>query len=324
MTVAVTGASGHVGANLVRKLLEDGERVRVLLRNDTRATDGLDVEVIEGDILEEDSLDRAFDSVDVVYHLAGYISLLNDWKNLYKINVQGVSNVVSSCLKRDVGRLVHVSSIEALLSRSCPRPVTEDNPPDYKVVQSPYGRSKALGDQEVFKGGAKGLDFVIVHPTAVVGPYDFKVSHFGKVFLDFATGELPSFVGGGFDMVDVRDLACGMVAAANKGRSGQRYILGGRFVHMKDLASVLEKATGKKRPLLMSPLWLVWIAGCFTPTLSKLTKSQPRFTRMTVDMLGGDFRVSSEKARKEFGYSCRDIEQSVTNAVQWFKEAGYL
>ncbi len=324
MTVALTGASGHVGANLVRRLLADGEHVRVLVREDTRAMDGLDVELVHGDILDSDSLDRAFEGADTVYHLAAYISLLNDWDKLERINVQGVANVVDSCLRQGVGRLVHASSIEALLYKTCPRPVTEADPPDYTMITSPYGRSKALGGKRVLDAIDRGLDAVIVHPTAVVGPYDYKPSHFGKVFIDFATGKLPAFVNGGFDLVDVRDLCDGIVAAAKIGKTGQRYILGGHFVSMKELGEILRDLTGKKPPSFITPMWLVKVAGTFTPAISKLTNSKPRFTRMTADVLGGDFRVSCHKAEQELGYTRRELKESLADALDWFGSNGYM
>lgn len=324
MTIAVTGATGHVGANLVRALLARGERVRVLVRDDTRALDGLELERVQGDVLDPASLERAFDGVDQVFHLAAYISLLNDWSRLEATNVQGPTNVVAACKRAGVRRLIHVSSIEALLHRDCRRPVTEASPPPVDILESAYGRSKALGMRVVRQAAADGLDAVIAYPTAVIGPFDYKPSHFGKMFMDFAKGRLPSLVGGGFDLVDVRDLVDGLLAVADDGRRGEAYLFSGEFMSVSQIAAALQECTGARRPRLTTPLWLAGFAALFTPPYYKLTGVKPRFTRMSIKMLSGDYRVSSAKARTELGYSPRPAHEGIRAAVGWFREQGRI
>ncbi len=324
MTIAVTGATGHVGANLVRALLERGEQVRVLVRDDTRAIDGLDVERVRGDVLDPASLARAFEGAERVFHLAAYITLLDDWQRLEPTNVHGPANVVAACLQAGVGRLVHVSSIEALLHRECRRPVTEASPPPADILETAYGRSKALGMRVVREAAAGDLDAVIAYPTAVIGPWDFKPSHFGQMFIDFAAGRLPSLVGGGFDLVDVRDLVDGLLAVAERGRRGEAYLLSGEFMTVDQIAAALQEFTGAKRPRLNTPLWLAGFAALFTPPYYKLTGVRPRFTRMSIKMLSGDYRVCSAKAQDELGYAPRPAREGIRAAVDWFRGQGQI
>ncbi len=324
MTVAITGASGHVGANLVRALLTRGERVRVLVHRDTRAIDGLEVERVEGDVLDPASLRKVFDGADLVFHLAAYITLLDDRKRLEATNIEGPANVVAACLETGVRRLVHASSIEALLHRSCVRPVVEDDPPDVEKLETAYGRSKALGVRKVLAGVERGLDAVIVNPTAVVGPWDFKPSNFGQMFLDFARGRLPALVGGGFDLVDVRDLVEGILAAAEKGRTGESYLVSGEFVRISEIAAMLEEITGARRPRITTPMWLARFGALFTPAYYKLSGARPRFTTMSINMLDGDYRVSSAKAERVLGYTHRPVREGIETAVLWFRENSYL
>ena len=324
MKVAVTGASGHVGANLVRALLDRGDQVRVLVRNYTQSIDGLDLERVVGDVLDPASLDEAFDGVEQVFHLAAHISLLPDWPILEQTNVRGPANVVEACLKASVKRLVHVSSIEALLHKNCRRPVTEDKPPEPDTLETAYGRSKALGMRQVLAGVERGLDAVIVNPTAVIGPWDYKPSNFGQMFLDFAGRKLPALVGGGFDLVDVRDLVAGMLAAAERGRTGESYLLSGEFLTIPQICAILENVTGTPRPRFTTPVWLALFGAMFTPPYYKLTGTRPRFTRMSINMLNGDYRVSSHKAELELGYTKRPVSEGISASVDWFREHGWL
>ena len=180
-TVVVTGATGHIGANLIRTLLAQGRPVRAMLHKDRRATEGLGVDIVEGDICDLNSLYKAFDGAEVVYHLAAHISLLmNDWSRLESVNIIGTRNVVEACLANGVRRLVHCSSIHAHVQQPLDVPMDESRPLVNSVKHVPYDRSKAAGEREVQKGIEKGLNAVIVNPTGVVGPYDYKPSHFGE------------------------------------------------------------------------------------------------------------------------------------------------
>jgi hypothetical protein len=187
-----------------------------------------------------------------------------------------------------------------------------------------YGRTKALAEVEVHKAIERGLDAVIVHPSAVIGPYDFKPSFLGQAFIDFAHGDLPAFTGGCFDLVDVRDLAQGILAAAERGKRGEHYMLSGSLVEFTALGEILERCTGRKRPRFVVPLWLAGMAGVFMPLYYRATGKQPRFTRMSLRMLGDGRQVSREKAGQELGYAPRPPEEGVRAAVDWFQDTGMI
>ena len=217
MLTAVTDASGHIGANLVRALLKEGRPVRALVNTDRKALNNLNVETVQCDVCDPYSLYRAFAGADVVYHLATTIALsMNDWPAVEAVNVTGTRNVVDACLKCGVRRLVHFSSIHALLQEPLNSPVNELRPLVDSEDCPPYDRSKAAGEREVRQGIEQGLDAIILNPTGVIGPHDYKLSYFGEVLLAMAQGKLPALVEGGFDWVDARDVVQGALRAEER------------------------------------------------------------------------------------------------------------
>jgi dihydroflavonol-4-reductase len=324
VTVVVTGATGHIGANLVRALLQKGEQVRAIVREDTRALEGLAVERVRADVLDRESLVRAFTDARVVYHLAGRVSILEEAERLQEVNVEGTRNVVEACLECGVQRLVYACSIEALLRPAKPDPIDESIEPGCGEPTTVYGRTKAQGEQVVRAGIARGLDAVIVYPTAVVGPFDFKPSFFGQFFLDFGRMRTPALVPGGFDLVDVRDVVAGLLGAADRGRKGQGYLLSGGYLSVGEIAKTAQECTGVPRPRIVVPYWLAAPAAVLAPLYYRLVGLCPRFTRMAVKMLQDGRRVSCEKARRELGYSPRDPREGIRAAVAWFRESGRL
>jgi len=230
--IVVTGAAGHVGANLVPALLARGRPVRVLVHADRRAFQKLDVEVIQGDIRDPDSLLKAFKNAEVVYHLAARISISQyDWPLLEAVNVAGTRNVVEACRRCGVHRLIHFSTIHSIAQPSADGPVDESN----SLVESrrypAYDRSKAAAEGEVRRGVEKGLDAVIISPTGIIGPKDYKPSHFGDALLRLANGRLPSLVSGGFDWVDVRDVVRGAMRAEEIAPAGANTSFPGTGCH---------------------------------------------------------------------------------------------
>jgi len=325
MTAVVTGASGHVGGNLLRALLEAGRPVRALVHQDRRALEGLDLEVVTGDVRDQETLRRAFAGAEVVYHTAAYISILGDeWPLLQEINVLGTRNVVQACLACGVRRLVHFSSIHALEQEPLDVPVDESRPLVDSRRASPYSRSKAAGEREVREGMARGLDAVILYPTAIIGPYDFRPSHFGQVLLYLARGKLPALVAGGFDWVDVRDVVAATLRAAEVAPPGARYLLSGHRVSLPEIAALVEEFTGVPAPRLVLPLGLAKAVAPLATLAARLLRMEPLFTTVAVEALGGNPRVSHERAGRDLGYRPRPFRETIRDTLRWFVEAGRL
>jgi dihydroflavonol-4-reductase len=325
MTVVVTGAAGHIGAAVVRALLARGRPVRAMVHRDQRALEGLNIETVQGDVRDEPSLRRAFHGAEVVYHVAGYVSILmNEWPQLEAVNVLGTRNVVEACLGCGVRRLVHFSSIHALEQTPLDVPVDEARPLVDSQRGAPYNRSKAEAEKEVRKGVERELDAVIVNPTAVVGPYDYRMSHMGRVLLAFARGALPALITGGYDWVDVRDVAEGAVLAEERGARGSRYLLSGHWVSVPDLAAAVGAVTGARVPRLVFPLGVAKLGVPFAAAFGRLDGSRPLFTRLALDALGGNRRISHARATEELGYTPRPFQETLRDTFRWFQEAGYL
>jgi len=324
-TTVVTGASGHIGANLVRALLAEGRPVRVLLHVDRRAIDGLEVEVAEGDVCDLKSLCAAFAGADVVYHLAARISLsMGEWPLLESINVVGTRNIVEACLRSGVRRLVHFSSIHALVQEPMDMPVDELRPLAESSRYPPYDRSKAAGEKEVRKGIQRGLDAIIINPTAVVGPYDHAPSHFGQALLTLTRGRLPALVDGGFNWVDARDVVQGAMRAEEHAATGARYLLSGHWASMCDLASMVEEISGVASPKLVCPLWLAPVGTPFASIYASITRTRPLYTRASLIAMRSNRNMSYEKAARDLGYNPRPLRDSIGDTLRWFAENGYL
>jgi len=326
--IAVTGASGHVGNVLVRELLARGQVVRALvLPNDNlRPLAGLDVEIVYGDIIDITSLESAFAGVDVVFHLAGIVTIMPGMaKMLERVNVGGMRNVAAACRDTGVRRLVYTSSIHAIAEPPHGTAIDESQPFDPDRVLGDYARSKARATllliDEVHKGG---LDAIICCPTGIIGPWDYGISNIGQLILDFASGHLKSYVSGGYDFVDVRDVARGLILAAEKGQTGRHYIFSGAQVQVPELMKELEKDIGRPAPKYKIPATIARTAGVLASVYYRLLRRRPVFTAYSIDVLRSNSRVSSARAREELGFSTKPWEQSIRDQVEWFRIEGIL
>lgn len=323
MNIVVTGATGHIGNVLIRELLAAGDKVRALVppfENDLPIR-GLDVDMAAGDVCDTSSLRSAFEGADAVYHLAGIIAITPGKDQLlHRVNVQGTRNVVDACLAAGVGRLVYTSSIHAIQEPPEGIFIDETFPVDPEHVLGPYARSKAMATLEVRKAAERGLDAIIVHPTGVIGPFDFRISEMGQLVLDFIRGKLKAYLDGAYDFADVRDVARGLVLAGKKGRQGESYILSGERVSIKRILEVLEETSGIRAPTFKVPAWLARTAGKLAPIYYRIARSKPLFTDYSVDVLRSNSWVSSEKARVELGYVVRSVHESICDSVAWFRQ----
>jgi dihydroflavonol-4-reductase len=324
MTTAVTGATGHIGGNLVRALLAAGRDVRCLVHINTKAIDGLEVAHVSADLLDVHSLCRAFEGAETVYHLAARISLsMKDFPAVEAVNVTGTRNVVEACLRTGVKRLVHFGSIHALQQEPLDEPLDEDRPLVASPAAAAYDRSKALGIKAVREGIEKGLDAVMVLPTGVLGPHDYEPSHFGQVLLNLARGKLPALVTGGFDWVDARDVAAGAMAAADKAPTGAMYLLSGHWVAVPEVARMVCESSAASVPRCV-PLWLARAGAPVVETWCSLTKTRPLYTRMSLGTLNSNRQISHARATRELGYEPRSFRESLEDTLAWFRETGML
>ncbi len=325
VTVVVTGASGHVGTNLVRRLLDSGRSVRAVVHKNRGLLEGHDVEWVPGDVTNRDSLRRAFTGATTVFHLAALISIEGDQGGLVtSTNVEGAGNAAAAALECGVQRYVHVSSVHAFDQNPLTEPLDEERSRALSPKHNAYDRSKALGEARVKAVIAEGLNGVIVNPTGVIGPYDHQPSRMGQVFLDLYHRRLPSLIDGGFDWVDVRDVVAGILAAEDRGRRGENYLLSGHWRSVLDLATLAESVTGIRRPRIVSPMWLARGWAPFQMTIDRLMKRPLLYTSESLEALRANRNISHEKATRELGYQTRPIEESVRDIYAWFESAGLL
>ncbi len=325
MTTVVTGAAGHVGANLVRALACAGRSVRAMVYRDRRALEGLAVEHAEAGIRDYDSVRRVCEGADTVFHLASRISIVGGESGLVSAtNVQGTANVTRACLELGVRRLVHFGSVHGLEQGRRGEPICESNGPNESGAAGAYDRSKAEGVCVVAEAVAQGLDAVTVLPTAVLGPHDYKPSRMGRVLLDLYHRRLPAVTAGGFHWVDVRDVVAGALAAEDCGRKGDTYLLSGEYLMVSELVSLVEEVTGIKRPRLVTPMWLARAAAPCALAWARLRGKDPRFTPESIRALRWNPLLSCAKAERDLDYRPRPIDETIRDTFEWFGAMGWL
>jgi dihydroflavonol-4-reductase len=318
--IAVTGASGLLGGNLIRELLKQGERVRALVHQDQRAIAGLDVERVYADLNDPSSLEGAFAGADVVYHLASLISInMNSWDDVYHVNVLGTRNVVEACLRSGVKRLVHFSSTHARQPEPFDQILDEERPLVSDPSLPPYDRSKALGEVEVQKGIERGLDAIVIIPSGILGPYDFRPSLVGESLQLMQRGGIPVLVTGGYNWVDALDVATGAVCAANIAKPGSRYILSGHWHSIYEVATLAAKISGTRAPGVVFPLRAAELAAPMMEKLATVRGSQPVFTRAMLSALKSNRHLSHARATRDLDYQPRPFLETLTDTLNWFK-----
>ncbi|OGO00961.1 MAG: epimerase [Chloroflexi bacterium RBG_13_51_52] len=326
--VIVTGATGHIGNVLVRELLASGIAVQTLVLpdDDKRPLAGLNVDTIYGDVTDHESLKSAFVGADIVFHLAGIVTIMPGMTTvLERVNVGGLRNVIEACRACGVRRLIYTSSIHAVAEPPHGTVIDESQPFAPDRVLGDYARSKARATllllDEIRKGG---LDAVICCPTGVIGPWDFGISNIGQLIIDFASGYLKSYVSGAYDFVDVRDVARGLIRAAEKGQSGHHYILSGTQVQVPELMQELALNTGYPAPSYRIPAVIARAAGVFASVYYRLIGRKPVFTAYSIDVLRSNSLVSSARAHQELGFTSRPWQESIRDHIEWFRVEGML
>ena len=322
----VTGATGYIGGVLVRALADRGDRVRAVFHERSGLFERPGVEWVRGDVLDRDSMVAAFRDADVVFHLASLVSIDPRMADRMRaVNVAGAQNVAEAALECGVRRLVHFSSIRAYDQFSLDEVLDETRGRVGGLPRPAYDRSKALGEDEIRHGIERGLDAVIVNPTGVLGPYDRGPTGVGQFFVDLHRRQVPMLIAGGFDCVDVRDVVQAALAAETRGRSGENYILGGRWHSVPELARLSEVVTGVPAPRFVCPVALARFWAPFQIAWDRLQARPPLYTPDALHHISrSNRRVSSAKAHRELGFVARPVRDSVRDAYRWFEENGKL
>jgi dihydroflavonol-4-reductase len=328
-TALVTGANGFLGAAVVRQLLAAGWAVRAFVRpqSDRRNLAGLHVEVREGDITDFASLERALaGGCAAVFHVAAdYRLWVEDPEPMYRANVDGSVNVLEAAARASAARMVYTSSVAVLGIRADRKPADENTPVTLADMIGVYKRSKFLAEEAVRRRAAElKFPLVTVNPSTPIGPRDVKPTPTGRVILDAAAGRMPAYVDTGLNLVHVDDVARGHLLAHDRGRAGERYVLGGEDMTLKQILEAVAEVTGRAASKVRLPHWSVWPAAVGAEALARFTGREPRVTRDGLRMSRKHMYFSSAKAERELGYSWRDPRSAIRDAIDWFREEGYL
>jgi len=327
MTTLVTGATGFVGSHVARQLVSAGQSVRVLVRpnSNLEALAGLHVEYFEGDLSDQESLERAMHGIRRVFHVAADYRLWTPRpEEIYETNVEGTRKLLAAARHARVERIVYTSTVATIaVPRNGALP-NEDTQASLNEMIGHYKRSKFLAEQVAVEAVSAGVPVVIVNPTAPVGPWDWKPTPTGRIILDFLKGKMPAYVDTGLNVAPVEDIAAGHLLAAEKGRVGQRYILGGRNMTLKQILDALSAITGRPAPRVRLPHAVALAAGYADQWFSRLAGREPQIPVEGVKMSRHRMFVESDKAERELGYKPTSVEAALERAVSWYQQHGYL
>lgn len=323
----ITGAAGHLGSTIVGMLQGQNCVVRGLILPGEQAEDMENVTFYEGDVTKYDSLRPLFENRSgmetYVIHTAGIIDIQNDVSPLlYNVNVNGTKNIIRICREYAVQKLVYVSSVHAIPEENNGATIQEATYFTPETVVGGYAKTKAEATEAVLEAAKTGLDAVVVHPSGIIGPYCNKGNHIVQLISDYISGKLPACVHGGYDFVDVRDVAAGCISAAQHGVSGSCYILSNRHYEIKEILSMIKSEYGGK-VLPVLPIWMAKMVAPFFELYAKLKHVRPLFTKCSLYTLSSNDKFSHEKAAKELNFKPRDIYLTIQDTVNWLKQHPY-
>ena len=328
MKILITGGSGRLGNVLVRELVSQGHEVHVLVipnEPKPKSLKKLPVHQHIGNILDKKSLKKAMKGADIVFHLAAKVRYAPDEDgSIWAVNVTGTRYVAKMCLKLGVKRMIHCSSHHALEHQPYSIPLDETRPLALETGTD-YHRSKAHAEQIILELTAtKGLPAIIVSPGRAIGPYEYEPSLLSKAFLDLYKGEVSTLIEGTGDYVDVRDVAQGMIQAAQKGKIGERYILSGWMLKTRELLEVIEKVTGKKIPVKVLPLWMAQATIPLIKLSHKILGAEAPITKEMLEASQSNPKILHAKAKEELGFQTRDVEESMKDLFEWYKRKNWI
>jgi dihydroflavonol-4-reductase len=326
MKSLVTGANGFVGSHVARILVERGELVRVLVRpqSSLRALGGLPVENVYGDLRDPQSLDRAIQGIDRVFHVAAdYRLAASNPQEIYDANVTGTRNLLEASRRAGVKRVVVTSSVATIaVDRGNALP-NEQTVARLEEMIGHYKRSKFMAEKEALRGASEGVPVVVVNPTTPVGPGDWKPTPTGRIIVDFLNGRMPAYVETGLNWVPVEDVAEGHWIAAERGRVGERYVLGGRNMLLKEILDILARISGRPSPRVRLPHAVAMAAGYADQVYSRMFNRQPRIPLEGVRIARHKMFVDCSKAVQELGFHAGSVDAALERAVNWYEENNY-
>jgi dihydroflavonol-4-reductase len=324
----VTGATGFLGSHVARVLSQQGVGLRLLVRpsSNLRNLEGLKAETVTGDLRDPASLEKAMAGCDTVFHVAAdYRLWVRDPNEMYRSNVDGTRAILEAARKNGVRSVVHTSSVATIGFAANSHPADEDSPVSLADMIGPYKRSKFMSEQLALEAGRSGMRVVVVNPTTPVGEHDVKPTPTGRVVVDFLKRKFPAYVETGLNLVDVTECARGHVAALERGRSGERYILGGENLTLKQILDKLASITGLPSPRVKLPYVFAFAAGVVDEAITgRILKREPRATVDTVRMGKKKMFASSDKAERELGWKIIPVDDALSRAVNWFQTNGYV
>jgi len=323
----VTGATGFLGTHVARVLAEQGAGLRLLVRptSNLKNLEGLPAETAMGDLRDAASLEKAMSGCEVVFHVAAdYRLWVQDPAEMYRSNVEGTRAVLEAARKNGVRCVVYTSSVATIGFTGNGHPADEDSPVALADMIGHYKRSKFMAEQVALEAGRAGMRVVTVNPTTPVGEQDIKPTPTGRIVVDFLKGKFPAYVETGLNLVDVRECALGHVEALERGKSGQRYILGGENLTLKQILDKLGAISGVPSPRVKLPYFVAYAAGLVDQTVSgRLLHREPRATVETVRMGKKKMWASSGKAERELGWKILPADNALRRAVEWFRANAY-
>jgi len=328
MLAFVTGATGFVGSHVARALAQQGADLRLLVRvrSDTRNIESLQADRVVGDLRDPASIEKAMAGCDTAFHVAAdYRLWVRDPEQMYRANVEGTRAVLTAARKNSVRRVVYTSSVATMGFRSNGTLADENSPVSLTDMIGPYKRSKFMAEEVAISAGKSGMDVVVVNPTTPVGEQDIKPTPTGRIVVDFLKKKFPAYVDTGLNLVDVRECARGHVAALEKGRSGERYILGGENLTLKQILDKLAAITGLPSPKVRVPYVMALATGVVDEFFTgRLLGREPRATMDAVRMGRKKMFVSSAKAERELGWKSLPVDDALRRAVEWFRKEKYV
>jgi dihydroflavonol-4-reductase len=328
MLAFVTGASGFLGSHVAKVLCEQGARLRLLVRasSNLKNLQGLNADTVTGDLRDPASLEKALAGCDTVFHVAAdYRLWVRDPHQMYRANVEGTRALLDAARKNAVQRIVYTSSVATIGFTSNGHTADEDSPVSLDDMIGHYKRSKFMAEQIALEAGRSGMHVVTVNPTTPVGEQDVKPTPTGRIVLDFLKRKFPAYVETGLNLVDVRDCARGHVAALEKGKSGERYILGGENLTLKQILDKLAAITGLSSPRVKLPYIFAFATGIIDETITgRMLNKEPRATVDAVRMGKKMMFATSAKAERELGWKIVPVDDALRRAVVWFRDNGYV